>query len=399
MVKVLIWDSFELKERNGGPPTYLYNLKKGLESGENGYNLQIDFLSNLIYAKHKGHYKSRSRTSLKKLIPGTILKNLQILNYIFRLWKFNFTLDIDELKKYDAIHFHLSIDIYKYRRILKYYRGEILLTSHSPIPSWVETIEDIYCLEIKNTFPLFRRVLESMDLFGFKKANVLVFPCVESIEPYLNWSRYCLEIHTLAKYKYLPSGIPEIQFKKNSRDLRKELGIPDDAVVFSFIGRHTVVKGYDLLVALGESVLSKCNNVYFVVAGKQSPLKGLSHPNWIEVGWTDDPHSYVNASDVFILPNRQTFFDLVLIEVLSIGKPIILSDSGGNKHFEKYAGSGFYFFEKNNLASLEDVFYKTIENKPLFKEQGVFNKEIYKVYYSLSPFVNRVEDLYMSLFA
>ena len=41
----------------------------------------------------------------------------------------------------------------------------------------------------------------------------------------------------------------------------------------------------------------------------------------------------VEASDVFVLPNRLTYFDLVLIEVLATGRIILAANNGGNRYF------------------------------------------------------------------
>lgn len=397
MVKVLIWNSFALKERNGGPPTYLYNLELGLKSHLNNNKLKIDFLSDISHRKYKNDTNRKLISSVKSFIPSLLIQNLRIFNYLLILWKFNTDFDFNKLNEYDMIHFHQSIDVYKNRIILDHFKGKILLTSHSPKPAWIETIEDIYCLTLSKTFPLFKKILEGMDLYGFKKAHILVFPCVEAIEPYLTWNRYRFEIHKTANYKYLPTGIPPVKFKNSRESIRKELNIPENAIVFSFIGRHSAIKGYDLLLELGDSLLKKHSNVFFLIAGKQGPLNGLSHPNWIEIGWTDDPHSYVNASDIFILPNRQTYFDLVLLEVLSIGKPIILSDSGGNKHFKKYSKSGFYFFENNSLSSLEKKVLESIDKSALLQDLGELNKEIFNEYYSLRSFILNYADLYVSI--
>ena len=149
--------------------------------------------------------------------------------------------------------------------------------------------------------PSFKKQIEEADIWGFKRANKLIFPCNEAIEPYLKWEKYKEEVHPLAKYAYIVSGIAKAELKLDRRDVRKELNIPEDAIVFSYIGRHSSVKGYDLLRELGAHVLNNQPNIYFLVAGKEEPLKGVNHKNWIEVGWTNDPHSFVNASDVCIL--------------------------------------------------------------------------------------------------
>jgi glycosyltransferase involved in cell wall biosynthesis len=397
MNNVLIWNSFPLKERNGGPPTYLYNLSHGLSSLENNNEINVVFLSDILSDKSESLQVKKSINLFKNFLPKILSNNLRILNYLTQLRKFKPELSVDQINKFKAIHFHQSIDIYKNRKILKYFKGKVFLTSHSPKPAWMETIEDIYNLPLNKTFPTLRIILEDMDIWGFKKADILIFPCSEAIEPYLNWERYKNEIHILSKYKYLQTGIPKASFKRDRVSIRKELNIPENAIVFSFIGRHSAIKGYDLLLELGKLILKTHPNVFFLIAGKEEPIKGLNHKNWIEVGWTDDPHSYVNASDVFILPNRQTYFDLVLLEILSIGKTIILSETGGNKHFNKYLNSGIFFFENNNLGSLEKTVLESIFQSKNHNSFGELNKSIYLENYSLSAFTSSYVELYKSL--
>ena len=59
----------------------------------------------------------------------------------------------------------------------------------------------------------------------------------------------------------------------------------------------------------------------------------------------NDPHSLIAASDVFVLPNHETYFDLILLEVLSLGVPVVMSRTGGNKYFEQFKQPGLKFYD------------------------------------------------------
>jgi glycosyltransferase involved in cell wall biosynthesis len=107
----------------------------------------------------------------------------------------------------------------------------------------------------------------------------------------------------------------------------KECG---DKFIICFIGRHNSIKGYDLLKDAATILLEKYPDIAIVVAGVPGPMEPVSHPRWIECGWMSNPEQLIAASNVFVLPNRSTFFDLVLLEAMSIGTPIIASRTGGN---------------------------------------------------------------------
>ena len=113
------------------------------------------------------------------------------------------------------------------------------------------------------------------------------------------------------------------------------------------------MKGYDRVIRIFE----KLENVTVVCCGKEGAIRSPKSENWIEIGWTDDPFSYVCASDLFILPNRETYFDLALLETLSIGKTMLLSRTGGNKVFDGMEDRGIYLFdtEEDAVARIREL--------------------------------------------
>ena len=89
-------------------------------------------------------------------------------------------------------------------------------------------------------------------------------------------------------------------------------------------------------------------------------MTGLKNDHWIEIGWTKDPHSLIAASDVFVLPNHETYFDLILLEVLSLGTPVVMSRTGGNKYFEQFKQPGLKFYDtldeaKNKILEIKEM--------------------------------------------
>ncbi|MEE1075056.1 MAG: glycosyltransferase family 4 protein, partial [Acutalibacteraceae bacterium] len=251
-----------------------------------------------------------------------------------------------DLNKYEIVHFHHTRAMYEIRNSLKDYKGTVILTSHSPVPLSKEIYdEQITPFEKKVFKKLYSRLIE-MDEYAFNRADIILFPCEEAEEPYINnWSEYT-EIRNTRKehYAYIPTGIPDCRAKRNRLEVRKELGIAEDDFYVSYVGRHNFVKGYDKLKEIGKELL-KDNKSWMVVAGKEEPLKRYDHKRWIEIGWTNDAHSYIGASDVFVLPNLETYFDIVMLEVLALGKPVVASRTGGNKYFERLKPNGVFLYD------------------------------------------------------
>ena len=223
------------------------------------------------------------------------------------------------------------------------YNGAVLLTSHSPCALHKEFIARLDPQDAERYKGRLLQ-LERMDEFAFNRADYIFFPCEEAEEPYFHtWSNY-KSVRNKTKLRYISTGILECVAKTPGLEVRERLGIPQEAFVLCYVGRHNEIKGYDRLVAQIPEILDKYG-AWMLVAGKQGPLFPPRHDRWIEVGWTDDPHSLMAASDLFILPNHETFFDLVMLEVLSLGIPILASRTGGNRFFEKFGSRGISLFE------------------------------------------------------
>ena len=68
-----------------------------------------------------------------------------------------------------------------------------------------------------------------------------------------------------------------------------------------------------------EKILKEYKDIYFIIAGKESKeISPLKDSHWIEVGWTEEGKKIIKNSQLYILPNRETYFDLVFLEALSL---------------------------------------------------------------------------------
>lgn len=233
--------------------------------------------------------------------------------------------------------------------------------------------------------------LEEMDRYAFERANYIIFPCEEAEEPYFHtWEKYA-EIRKAEKYRYVPTGIVGSLANICRSHIRAKYHIPDDAFVVSYAGRHNEIKGYADLKLIGEEML-KDNNTYFLIAGKEEPMVGLENDHWIEVGWTNDPHSLIAASDVFLLPNRETYFDLILLEVLSLGVPVVLSSTGGNKYFKRFHKKGLMFYSSIDEA-IENLNYFKSSAKDVRIAAGKELYELFKENFSVETFTRKYLEI------
>ncbi|ELB18977.1 TPA: glycosyltransferase family 4 protein [Enterococcus faecium] len=302
--------------------------------------------------------------------------------------------------KYRIIHFHSTLQMYMSRKSLKKYNGKVVLMSHSPVPLAFERFE-----AIKHRMPswiktprLILRMLQKADKYAFEEADYIVFPCEYAMEPYITWWPEFATIISRKKdnLRYITTGINSRVVEKTKEEVCKELNIPENSFICCFVGRHNEVKGYDQLKVMGKELLDKNKNMYFLVCGNEFPIKGLEHERWIEVGFTKDPYSYISASDVFILPNKETYFDLVAIEVLSLGKIMVGSRTGGNKYYEQMKLNGVKLFDNiEEAVNLIQQISQMPKEKIKLLEDG--NKTFYYEHLRAAQMYKQTEQLYESI--
>lgn len=370
--KVLIYYCENKLAPIGGPAGYLFNLQQELK-GMQPDDLDIEFLPPM-------EENNTTHGFLKKYTPVRCQEFVRALKMTKTHLKKR-SMDKAYLE-YDVIHFHSTEDIYLCRDILEQYKGKVLLTSHTPCASFYEKMERLNKTDIK----LFGKKLESLkdiDRYAFERADYVLFPCKEAEEPYYHtWDAYA-GVRNKKKFCYIPSGIRPCHAQFSRERIREKYGIPQDAFVVSFVGRHNDIKGYADLKEIGKRLLDK--NVWFLIAGSETPLKGVKHRHWIEAGWTKDPHSIINAADVFVLPNKETYFDLILLEVLSLGQLIVASNTGGNKYFKKYPEMGIMYYD-----TLQEAVSNIVRVRSLSKEEiqsyRKTNTDIFGKYFTTEVF-------------
>lgn len=299
-----------------------------------------------------------------------------------------------DFEQYNAVHFHTARDLYLSRKMLNGYDGTVLLTSHSPEPPAIETMHRIGNRVPSFLYSFLYRWFERADRYAFTRADYIIFPCEEAEEPYIKHWKYFgdYKAKNPEKFKYVLTGIADCKPSRLPEEIRAEQGIDNDRFIISFVGRHNVVKGYEDLKKIGLALFNIEDKSVIMVAGKQESISPLDNQRWIEIGYTTDAYSYINASDIFVLPNKETYFDLVMLEVLSLGKPVVASRTGGNRYFEKIGAKGVFLYDtieeaKEIIMSLEKMSQDDLQkigqnNKEIFEERFT-SREMFESYKAL----------------
>ena len=391
-MKVLIYLEEDKIAPVGGPLGVGYHMYQTIRDNSIDY---IEFLPGNSKQKER-EAKQKAWLYKSKLLTKIVRSVRHIIEYRNM---FDNPVDNSNLfAKYDIVHFHRTSDMYKQRKSLAHFKGKVIITSHSPIP----LAQELYAAAVTNIERRFMKKkwekFEEMDAWSFLNADYIVFPCEDAEEPYyLNW-KYYKTIHEKKKnnYRYIPTGISNISPSKDRTAIRKQYNIPQEQFLVVYAGRHNEVKGYDSLKSIGSCFLNQEENSSFLIAGTEGPLKRLEHERWIEAGWTREVHAIINAGDVFILPNKYTYFDLIMLEVLALGKIVIASRTGGNKYFEKAKVKGVFLYDTEDQAiELLHQIKNLSKEKKIELEKS--NREYFEEHLTAEKYVNTYVEMIQTI--
>lgn len=122
-----------------------------------------------------------------------------------------------------------------------------------------------------------------------------------------------------------------------SDGIRRELGIPDDALVVGTVANFKPKKGYRFLVEAAAEVRRVIPNVRFVLVGHgpdEPQIRQQAHDLGLDetmlfAGYREDAPRVTATFDVFALPSLFEGLSIALIEAMALGKPSVVTEAGG----------------------------------------------------------------------
>lgn len=151
----------------------------------------------------------------------------------------------------------------------------------------------------------------------------------------------------LTDYEFVPAKRIEVIYNgikglvhdpKIRVDIRQELGVADQDVLFGTVARLDPIKNQTLMIRAFAKVLELHSHCRLVIVGDGEEREKLEQlVDELEIreaviftGYITEPVNYISAMDAFLLSSLSEGTSMTLLESLSLGKPCIVTDAGGN---------------------------------------------------------------------
>lgn len=209
------------------------------------------------------------------------------------------------------------------------------------------------------------------------------------------------------KIEVILNGVEALmQFDYEKRQqARESFGIKPDETAVALVARLTEVKGHKYFVESAKILKERGYKIKFMIAGtgdteaelkQQIKSEGLEN-TVVMTGFLTDVQPLMNAMDI---QGNCSFgteaTSLSLLQGMSIGKPAVVTDFGGNPGVIKDGQNGFLVPIKDSKA-MADAIQNLIDDKALYERMTENAKRIYQTSFTAEVNTRRIEKVYSSL--
>ena len=255
--------------------------------------------------------------------------------------------------------------------------------------SIVYTPNGIYSMNMTSNAVL-RRAIQFVECRLAKQSDAIVAVSPEEQQHMVRIGLPADRIHMV------PNGLRPISWPSRA-SVRMQLGIPEDQLLFGFLGRLVAQKNPQLLLR-AFAIVKDIPAIRLVIVGVgdlESDCRQLARELKIEdqiywLGYRTAPEA-MPAFDVFMMPSRYEGMPYVMMEALSLGLPVVATPVGGTSLAIQNDENGFIVpFDSpeamaNAMRSLsKDNIRATMSTAALHKSRD----------FSVDLMVERTNDIY-----
>ena len=185
------------------------------------------------------------------------------------------------------------------------------------------------------------------------------------------------------------------ELKKNEIKARYSI---EDETVFGIFARLEEVKGHKYFIEAAKKYLSRGNKGKFLIVGDGSLKEELAElandtPQIVFTGYVKDTGELLNITDVNVISSSSEAMSLSILEGMSLGKPTIATNVGGNPQLIIPEKNGL-LTEYANADEMAEAFEKMANDNELYEECTHNSKGMFFSEYTAEIMIKNLQKLY-----
>ncbi|MHA1284909.1 MAG: glycosyltransferase family 4 protein [Promethearchaeota archaeon] len=271
-----------------------------------------------------------------------------------------------------------------------------LIATYQSKGSIINDYKGSWNLNPESTFGKYLRMREFVEIF---RSDIITFPSKAAFE--LMKNDYPEYDFSKKDVRIIYNGIDINKIKKIVKNTKKNKN--EDFVILT-VAQHVEQKNIDILLkALG--LVNSILNFKSIIIGEgpllkkhkkmANELKILNRIEFKKKLSSEEVIQLMVNADLFALIGSNVVFDLVVLEAMAVGLPLILSNNGGNLEAIKNGETGILVnINENELANAILFAYK---NKDRIKKYAEKAKIEVNKKFSLDAMISGYSDIYLEL--
>ncbi len=141
--------------------------------------------------------------------------------------------------------------------------------------------------------------------------------------------------------------------------IRRRYGIPQEALLFGFVGRMTQQKAPERLAAAFARIAAQLPQAHLLMIGigeladtAREMIKAAGLEDRARIDGSVPGVTAIDAFDVVVMPSRYEAMSYVMLEAAAAGKPLLLADVGGARTVLEHGKNGYIVPNSDNPEAL-----------------------------------------------
>ena len=178
-------------------------------------------------------------------------------------------------------------------------------------------------------------------------------------------------------------------------------GIQDYEFVFGIFARLEKVKGHRYFLKAARELKKAGYQAKYLIVGDGSLRAELEETTQryglggdvVFAGYVKDTSLLLNVADVNVISSESEAMSLAILEAMSLGKPTIATNAGGNPEIVQNGRTGL-LVGVGDSASLAEAMIELMEDETLYQEFAHNSMEQFQQNFKAETMVRNLEKLY-----
>lgn len=212
-------------------------------------------------------------------------------------------------------------------------------------------------------------------------------------------------IHPSIPVMTIPNGVNTEKYKRTGKsNIRKEYGIPDEAVIIGIVAVFRFQKRLKEWLKVFSEFSQDSQEVYGIIVGagpleneiKEEHARLNLEKKVFFAGLQTNPRPFYEEMDIFMMTSSFEGLPIALLEAMSMENAIVSTDAGGIKEVIRNEKDGI-LCEVANWENMPRLLEKVCEDKELLQQYKTSARKRVVEEFSLKKMVAELEKNYLNI--